>query len=222
MELYIVRHAESVENAGFLKGSDPVLTNLGIRQAECLGNFLKNVNFDKIYTSHLSRTIQTATGVAGYQSGNPQITVIPEFSERGTAIDFEANTEFHKTVYNNIVYTKISIEKDYHGDIERIQTALDKYIFQPAYGNTSVERISGDNVIRYNPEKVLIVAHGGINAIILSCLVGFRFDINMNIVQQNVCINKFELFLYNGVPRIKFIGYNDVSYLPEELKTQHP
>lgn len=222
MELYIVRHGETYSNTGLVKGEDTVLTDTGLEQADYLGKSLSDVHFDKIYSSHMSRAVQTAAAVIKYQSEKQPIRVVPEFCERGVSDDFTADTQFHKTVYDNIIYEETSIKKKYGGDIERVQEALNRYVFLPAYSEASLETKKGNDIIKSNPEKILIAAHGGINAVMLSCLVGFRFDINMNIVQQNTCVNRFELFLHNGIPRIKFISYNDISHLPQNLRTEHP
>lgn len=61
MKLYIIRHGESVNN---LKGlwtgwSDVELTEKGIQDAKCAGEIIKNVKFDKIFSSDLSRAKKT-------------------------------------------------------------------------------------------------------------------------------------------------------------------
>ena len=219
MELYLVRHAESLANIGVEKNSnpDPKLSPRGIEQAECLGKHLSNIHFDKIYASHLSRALHTAAIIAGYQEGTPLITVDPNLGERGTPIDYEADTEYHKTIYPNLEYTKKSIEKDYHGDIERIENPLWEHVFFPAYNETTEVEVHNGTEIRSNPQKILMVTHASINACILSRLVNFRFDVNMNVFQHNTCVNRFKLFLHNGAQRTAFISYNDYSHLPDHL-----
>lgn len=61
-EIYIVRHGESIANlerraAGF---TDTPLSELGIRQANVTAEALKDVHFDAIYSSDLSRAYNTA------------------------------------------------------------------------------------------------------------------------------------------------------------------
>lgn len=220
MELYLVRHGETRSNTGEDDSCDSVLTEKGIMQAEYLGKYLENIHFDKIYSSHLIRAVQTAAAVAKYQQGEPEIIVVPELAERGITSEFVPDKERLEKAYSKLVYADDLINKDFHGDIERSENVLRRLVFDPAYLNTSETKIKGENEIRYNPEKILIVAHGGLNACILSNLVNFRFDINMNVVQHNTCINRFRLFLFNGVRRIAFEGYNETNHLPEEIR-QH-
>jgi len=62
MQVYLIRHGESETNlrqkyTGWL---DVPLTEKGKKDAEKAGSFLKNISFDKAFTSDLQRAIQTA------------------------------------------------------------------------------------------------------------------------------------------------------------------
>lgn len=218
MELYIIRHGESLSNIGGSDDFDCELSPKGKLQAEYLGKYLKDTKFDMIYSSHLCRAVQTAAAVAKYQDGSPEITIVPDFAETGTPIEHEAKIDLHKTFWNNLRYIDTKIGREYGGDIVRIEEAIDKYVIIPAYSNATVIEKNGNNEKRYNPQRILISAHGVANAVMMSCLANFRFDINTNIVQHNTCINKFELFLYNGIQKKRFLRYNDVPHLPDELR----
>ena len=63
MKIYLVRHAESTGNiSNSFNGRENVpLSEKGRQQAFLLGSFFKNIKLDKIYTSLLDRTIQTAS-----------------------------------------------------------------------------------------------------------------------------------------------------------------
>ena len=67
MDLYIIRHGESRGNIGY-DDEDPVLTELGHKQAQLLALRLRNINFDgysisqkPLYVNilHLSKRILT-------------------------------------------------------------------------------------------------------------------------------------------------------------------
>jgi len=63
--LYLVRHAQSQGNTGEdLTTGDPDLTDVGWEQARRLGERLKSQQIDRIYSSPLRRTQQTATAIA--------------------------------------------------------------------------------------------------------------------------------------------------------------
>ena len=69
MELYIVRHGETLFNASkHLQGNlDIELNEKGKEAAEKLGESLKEIPFDCIYSSPLVRAIKTAEAVQKYQ-----------------------------------------------------------------------------------------------------------------------------------------------------------
>ncbi len=60
MRLYVVRHGESVNNAGFTPVPDPPLTPLGLAQADWLGACWRGEAFHGLICSPLWRTLQTA------------------------------------------------------------------------------------------------------------------------------------------------------------------
>lgn len=95
MELYLIRHGETVDNvAGLYAGvRDSALTNHGHEQANRLGqHFAKNnVRFTHIFSSPLSRAAQTAEAVRAAQKGEEgadelhkalQVTTAPELIEQ--------------------------------------------------------------------------------------------------------------------------------------------
>ncbi|KIO34758.1 hypothetical protein M407DRAFT_240563 [Tulasnella calospora MUT 4182] len=71
VNVYIVRHGETVENAkGIIQGQiDTQLNELGRTQAERLGEVLSGVRFTHAYTSDLSRARDTAQAVVDRQPG---------------------------------------------------------------------------------------------------------------------------------------------------------
>ncbi|XP_071827446.1 fructose-2,6-bisphosphatase TIGAR B-like [Apostichopus japonicus] len=68
-----IRHGETEYNAnGLFQGqSDIPLNSLGEKQAEAAGAYLKNIKFDRIYSSDLIRCIQTADAVVKRNSCSP-------------------------------------------------------------------------------------------------------------------------------------------------------
>jgi len=74
MELYIVRHAESANNAGPLESrvEDPPLSPTGSQQAECLAGRLRHIKPERILVSPFRRTLET---IAPYLA---ETDVVPE------------------------------------------------------------------------------------------------------------------------------------------------
>jgi probable phosphoglycerate mutase len=62
--IYLIRHAQSMANANNIMGANYELSPVGFIQAENLARRLKNYKIDKIYSSPLTRTIQTINPTA--------------------------------------------------------------------------------------------------------------------------------------------------------------
>ena len=153
---YFVRHGESEGNAArvFTGQTDSPLTERGRQQAASVADELANVKFDRIVSSDLSRTRDTAEVIAT-RHGIP-VEVMPELRE----IDVGERTgkAFDET------------------------TALpgwneDGFVAWP--GGETLEEVLArtlgaiDRLTRENPGKtILVVGHGGVNRILLSHFLG--------------------------------------------------
>ncbi|MBX0329030.1 histidine phosphatase family protein [Oscillochloris sp. ZM17-4] len=73
MRMIIVRHGESEWNRihRYQGQADSALSELGLRQAEALGERLKNEQIDYIYSSRLQRAARTAQAIAAHHSATP-------------------------------------------------------------------------------------------------------------------------------------------------------
>ncbi len=62
MELYLVRHGETIWNkeGRYYGHRDIGLSDVGLNQAKKLGEFFRNINFDKVICSPLLRAVDTA------------------------------------------------------------------------------------------------------------------------------------------------------------------
>ena len=70
LTLYVIRHGQSENNLKNMWTGwyDTPLTENGLKQAEALGEFLKGVEFTKVYSSDLSRAVNTAkTALPSYE-----------------------------------------------------------------------------------------------------------------------------------------------------------
>lgn len=134
MDLYIIRHGESQGNIG-LDVDAPKLTELGEKQAELLALRLRNINFDAILSSPLTRAIQTATPLSELQ--NIPITIIHTLHEVGAFGD-ECIGEVQKRAKD--VVAKI---REKYGDKENViafaHGTFNNHFIKAACGITSGE-----------------------------------------------------------------------------------
>ena len=73
MELYLIRHGESTNNAGLPHVADPPLSDLGKQQAFYAGKMLQREGMSRLYCSPMRRALQTAEIIGGMLSLAPYI-----------------------------------------------------------------------------------------------------------------------------------------------------
>ena len=80
MKLFFIRHGETIANKGhyYAGQSDVPLTDLGKQQAEAIRPILEPFTFDKVYSSDLSRAIDTQRLAIPHMVGE-QTPLIREF-----------------------------------------------------------------------------------------------------------------------------------------------
>lgn len=139
--IYIVRHGQTDWNLkGINQGQTDIgLNETGIEQAEALGNKLKNICFDVVYSSPLKRALKTASIIY-----NGNIIVDERLLERD-------NGELEGTNKNKSV-VDFSDPNDTRFGIEHL----------PAFRKRISEFLE-EIVIKHRGKNVLIVTHGGVS-----------------------------------------------------------
>lgn len=204
--LLLVRHGETEWNTlGKFQGcTDIDLSEEGIKQAELLKNRLKG-DFDFIYTSPLSRALETANILAA--GTNKEVTIADEIRE----INFG---EWEGLTLREISEKYPEIFKAWRADKK------ESYI---CGGDSSIHNAASratkcilDIVSKHKGEKIVIVAHGGI---IKAGLIGlFDWDMTMyhKIALGNTCINTIA---FNDNLKPVLVGLNDTNHLNYDVKT---
>lgn len=153
---YFVRHGESEANAArrFAGQSDSPLTERGRRQAEAVAEELASVGFDRIVSSDLSRTRDTAEVVA--KRHGMKVEVVPELRE----IDVGDRTG-----------------KPFDETKGLPDWSDERFVAWP--GGESLDQVLArtlgaiDRLTKESPGKtILVVGHGGVNRILLSHFLG--------------------------------------------------
>lgn len=210
MFLYIARHGQSNGNTGADNTLDPLLSDVGLRQAELLGEYLSDVKFDAIFASTLTRAIQTAAGVAARQPGGPApIEVLADLVECGTTPGWKGKSrEELLEIYPNLILTEDSVPPDYpQWEDESIE------IEHLARGYRAMSYLK-QRFDFYSDKKVLLVAHGGFNQKLLSAAMGWGNVSGVIYSQRNTCLNLVEYFREkDGSPRTRLRYINDVTHL---------
>ena len=127
MILYIARHGESLGNTGEDTGHDPKLSVKGKKQAELLGERMKNLRLDAIFSSPLTRAVQTAESTAFFQ--NMQVEIIP------TAYEVENETTEEAYIRaKNVIDTVMSRFKNDERIIVFAHGTFNNYLINAAIG----------------------------------------------------------------------------------------
>ena len=221
LELYIIRHGQSMGNAGYGSRTDltekemhdPVLTEKGILQAENAGRYLRGIEFDAVISSAMLRAVQTATGIIKHQNRTKTLNVLPLACEMMFAPEYKGITmEEIKSVNPNAV-----LAPDVEPGSPMIYSNLKDNDEAATY-----ERAG--KVIEYlrahfkNGEKVALVSHAAFITYIVFTLMGYTqkspcFDIDFD----NTGITKVTFYKQgtNKYGDTVFSFINDTSHLKE-------
>ena len=153
MEIYFVRHGQTIWNVEkrFQGLSDSPLTELGITQAKLLGEKLKDIKFDKFYSTSLKRANDTANYIKGNRE--QEVEIFDDFVEISMG-DMEGiqQEEFKKLYpeqvknffFNQLEYNPSSFGGESFLEVrERVAKGLEKFI-----------------KLNQDYERVLVVSHG--------------------------------------------------------------
>ena len=207
MEIYFVRHGQTVWNVEkrFQGLSDSPLTELGITQAKLLGKKLKDIKFDKFYSTSLKRANDTANYIKGNRE--QEVEIFDDFVEISMG-DMEGiqQEEFKKLYpkqvknffFNQLEYDPSSFGGESFLEVrERVAKGLDKFID-----------------LNKDYERVLVVSHGATLKTLLHYISGKDIStLSDEVIPKNTSytIVKYE----NG--KFEIIDFSNVSHLEGKL-----
>ena len=206
MELYLVRHGESLAQTG-ADPSDPPLSALGRRQARRLGEALAGVRFDAIFCSYLTRAVETAAAVAALQAAAPPIRAEALLAECGAPASFSPCIGAFRAIPQGLILSGDAgpVCKD---DAARAEECLRRFAYPFVEGENEPVR------------SVLIAAHGTFNAYLFAALIGVKPEFGrVTVSQGNACVDRFSLYYEQGALRVRLRCLNDLSHLPPEMRT---
>lgn len=194
--LLLVRHGEVVRRGQgtFLGFTDLGLSNRGKRQVQALAEYLKGVSLDQAYASDLKRAVDSARSICQDRSIKP--VTRPDFREMNMG-DWDGKS------WEEIKKKNPGIKSLFFYDL--------KNFYFPGGENWTQFRsriLKGlKTLLKENQGKdILLVAHAGVNRIILAQALGLQFK-NMFFMDQGyACLNIIECYgnsskvtLMNGI-----------------------
>lgn len=187
LELYIIRHGESLGNIGYngrtdltlREGIDPVLSEKGLSQAVAAGEYLADIDLDAVYSSALMRAVRTAGEIIKKQPAEKSLFIHPVFTEMGIPEEYHAvsmdellelcpTAEIADGVDPDSKLMESTAGSDEKGLFKRGKRAID-------YLRTKYK----------NGEKVAVVSHAAFITYMVFYIMGFTekvpaFDIDFN------------------------------------------
>lgn len=207
MEIYFVRHGQTIWNVEkrFQGLSDSPLTELGITQAKLLGEKLKDIKFDKFYSTSLKRAYDTANYIKGNRE--QKVEIFDDFVEISMGDMEGIKQEDFKKLYpeqvKNFFFNQLEYDPSSFGGEsflevrERVIRGLNKFI-----------------ELNKNYERVLVVSHGATLKTLLHYISGKDIStLSDEAIPKNTSytIVKYE----NG--KFEIIDFSSISHL-EEIK----
>ena len=192
MELYLIRHGEilGAQERKYNGQRDVPLSDRGRIQLRCLAEFLKKkVAFDAVYASDLSRSEESAMIIAEPQSLQPLL--IPAFRERSFG-DWEGMTFDEIAAQNPNAFYAWAKDPLNYSPIDGESTVSVRNRVMPA-----LEELRS----KHRGHKIALVAHGGVNRIILCEILGVPLQ-NVFRIEQNFGAMNIIEFLKN-MPLLK-------------------
>jgi alpha-ribazole phosphatase/probable phosphoglycerate mutase len=191
--LYLVRHGQVVghERLPANGHTDVDITEIGMLQMEHLAGRLRHNDIDVIYSSDLQRTKKGA-GIIGRHHDAPH-RIIPEFRELcfgdWEGLDLEV------------------IMQEYPDEMEKRRQDIADY--RPPGNGESMrdlsERVMPRLMSMLNEEEgkdILLVAHGGVNRVILCSALRIDLINIFNIQQDYGCLNIIDYFPDHALVRL--------------------
>ncbi|MCW5960944.1 MAG: histidine phosphatase family protein [Pyrinomonadaceae bacterium] len=203
--LYLIRHGQSAGNAeGRFGGHSPTpLSELGKKQAQMTAEHFARENISAIYSSDLSRAVQTAEPLA--ELLDIPIIKTTAFRERKIGVLEGLTFDESKEKYPNDYYALVK------RDIAHVITGGESY-------RQLLRRTTGalHEILRiHRGEKIVIFSHTGTICFMTLHLLGAihrKTQTTPWLVTSNCGVNRFEI---RGRKNIRAMAINDTRHLTE-------
>ncbi len=180
--LYLIRHGESTWNAErrWQGATDPPLSGAGRAQALRVGEALRAVPVQAVYSSPLERAMETAAAVAAAHTLTAEpVAALREmaFGEWESLLSEEVEQRFGPLLrewWKRPEQTRIPGAEPLDAARARVMAALRAIM------------------ARHAGERVVVVAHGGVNKLIVLSTLGAPLSSFWRIKQDNACVNVLE------------------------------
>lgn len=189
--IYLMRHGsiEGHEVIRYVGQHDTPLDDKGRRQAMCWGKSLAEIDFSAVYASDLSRCRETAS----LASGDAELRLVPELREIALG-------EWQNKTVEHIRITYPDLFEARGRDLAGVRPP----------GGESFNDLAGrvfpafEAILEQAQGNVLVVAHSGVNRVIICKLLGIPLGNLFRFGQDYCCLNLIEA--RNGKTSVKAVN----------------
>ena len=174
-EIILIRHGETEWNSQQrMQGhSNSDLSSVGQAQIQALGQWMKNVPFDLIYSSDSLRAKQTAESITQFSGHELQID--QRLREKNLGV-FEGLTSEEA--------------RERHPEVFRLfKTAGSKYVIDEGESTQQLQdralEIVNEIRIKHPKERVLLVTHGGFIRVVMKHSLGLSLEVPTRFLIRN-------------------------------------
>lgn len=193
--LYLIRHGQVVNHHELRYNGhfDVDITEKGVSQMEALSEFLGKVPIKAMYSSDLQRAFK------GAQIISSGLKIIP--------IKVHALKELHLGRWEGLTRKEAAerFPEEAHFTFRHLATSKVKDGESLRELTERVIPAINDIIKRHNNESVCIVAHGGVNRVILCDAMGLPIENFFRIEQDYGCLNVIDYF-DDGVKVVKLLN----------------
>jgi probable phosphoglycerate mutase len=169
-EVLLVRHGEQqfFENIPLGEAYDAPLSELGRKQAEAVGERLKEARLGRVYCSDMKRAHDTARAITKHHGFEP--TVRPGLKE----IDLWQNAPQDKGLLD--IYSREELGEVYRRVSRERKHSAYPYCEDPDVFRTRIFEALDEAIAESHGMRIAVVCHGGVINAVLSRVLGSEFD----------------------------------------------
>ena len=199
LEIILVRHGETAWNAGetFRGKKDIPLNETGVNQAQLLGEYLRDEKIDVIYSSPLSRAVETAEAVAAHHDLAVDIV--------GNLVDMDFG-EWEGLTVGEVKDRYEELYRDWLDTPEQVKIPGGESL---ADVEQRVVPFLEDAVARLGEGTIVLVSHRVVLKVLICNLLCLGNAAFFNVKLDNAAVTRF---VFDGKHAV-LTAHNDTSFL---------
>jgi probable phosphoglycerate mutase len=198
-EIILVRHGETDFNASetFRGRADVPLNEKGLRQAQLLGEYLRDEKIDTVYSSPLQRAVKTAEAIAAGHS--LPVNIVENLNDidcgNWQGLSLREVKEKYAELYQDWLDTPEQVKIPGGESLEDVRSRVVPFV--------------QDAVMRCGEGKIVLVSHRAVNKVLICALLGLNNSSFWNFKLDTGGITRFN---FDG-NRTAMVSHNDTSFL---------